>query len=733
MNSFPSQNAAIFPKRRLSSDLGYPNTKKTRVSDVNIKDFVLEAGKEMIGNPTLFSDGVAISWRTSAPQLQPFNYNPPSAPQRVPNLAANIESGSRSEPIYILDDDEPIQKVILRHPSSSSSRLQRLITPVTVPPRHRKLKIVPDEETPTSVIKLELPALHVIKDESPSPLRDEPDRICRTSQDRVISVRSNNAPPLPLNTSLPFSRRGDVHRWPDNGAMDRTPLSSSFNAERLKSIDSALVFGEIAVPPAYPAERERPLYGALRIDLYEDNSEGELESSPPPPDHELPPAIMAPSEFRHHPAFRQDKITRSPDPLCCSSDSSDESDDWSDVQGSDSNDSDGPEKKVAPRKRRRFPESHAIPQEDRQQVHPPPPPPMQNHSIGSAKDPPLAFLERRLPPTPHGRPRRVLVPQSPNLPIVTISMRADAQFFRREGRDRITSYSLPCDGDYQHVQDAYMIKDTVIVGYSDGPWQVSQISLRTDKRPHWDRLHHRPHHENPRRREGSRGAAFLSCLTPARHQSHAIAFYTGGHDKAIKLWTVRNPMKVETTTVARSETVPYTLASRDRTLLYGTTTKLLTVDIEHTTAKPQTAHFSDVITQIHVHPDSPHISILEVKSLDEQVLIYDHREKQGFDRTADIRFGYRSKGHKFQDSRYFRGSTRESLFARGYQDGCVCIWDYRFRAKPVVKAQLNLGQAIVHTFLTKSEVWQFIVTSVLAMFKDKSITPTTKGTTTASS
>lgn len=38
----------------------------------------------------------------------------------------------------------------------------------------------------------------------------------------------------------------------------------------------------------------------------------------------------------------------------------------------------------------------------------------------------------RLPATPYNRPRRVLFPPSSNLPIVTVSMRADAQFINRE-------------------------------------------------------------------------------------------------------------------------------------------------------------------------------------------------------------------------------------------------------------------------------------------------------------
>jgi hypothetical protein len=59
----------------------------------------------------------------------------------------------------------------------------------------------------------------------------------------------------------------------------------------------------------------------------------------------------------------------------------------------------------------------------------------------SNEDPPVVhrrksrtpnIINRKLPKTPHGRPRRVLVPKDPELPFVTISMREDVQFFHRK-------------------------------------------------------------------------------------------------------------------------------------------------------------------------------------------------------------------------------------------------------------------------------------------------------------
>jgi len=36
---------------------------------------------------------------------------------------------------------------------------------------------------------------------------------------------------------------------------------------------------------------------------------------------------------------------------------------------------------------------------------------------------------------------------------------------------------MPCQREYQHVQDACMVGDAVVVGYGDGPCQVSLINL----------------------------------------------------------------------------------------------------------------------------------------------------------------------------------------------------------------------------------------------------------------
>ena len=76
--------------------------------------------------------------------------------------------------------------------------------------------------------------------------------------------------------------------------------------------------------------------------------------------------------------------------------------------------------------------------------------------------------------------------------------------------------------------------------------------------------------------------------------------------------------------------------------------------------------------------------------MDHQVQLYDTREG-GFGGKPWLEFGYRAAPPKPRSasrpvsstfvpklgSRYIRGSTMNSLFARGYGDGVVLVWDYR--------------------------------------------------------
>jgi hypothetical protein len=104
-------------------------------------------------------------------------------------------------------------------------------------------------------------------------------------------------------------------------------------------------------------------------------------------------------------------------------------------------------------------------------------------------------IRRKLPKTQYGRPRRILVPANTDLPFVTLSMRADVQFFHRtEKYESVLNYdirqqlnifcrfritdSLPHSGPHCHVEDAVVVEDITVIGYDEGPCQVSLITMK---------------------------------------------------------------------------------------------------------------------------------------------------------------------------------------------------------------------------------------------------------------
>jgi len=69
--------------------------------------------------------------------------------------------------------------------------------------------------------------------------------------------------------------------------------------------------------------------------------------------------------------------------------------------------------------------------------------------------------------------------------------------------------------------------------------------------------------------------------------------------------------------------------------------------------------------------------MLQTSHLDEQVQIYDTRHRL-FDRAPSAMFGYRDTvTSKLVRSKYRKGASQHSYFARGFQDGTVVVWDYR--------------------------------------------------------
>ena len=98
-----------------------------------------------------------------------------------------------------------------------------------------------------------------------------------------------------------------------------------------------------------------------------------------------------------------------------------------------------------------------------------------------------------LPKAPNNKPRRILVPMS-DLPFVTVSMRADVQFWHRtrksvclffvdhslikDFRYRLSAFSIPSGDKLRHVVDACLVKENVaVIGYANGPCDISILRL----------------------------------------------------------------------------------------------------------------------------------------------------------------------------------------------------------------------------------------------------------------
>ncbi|KAL0581973.1 hypothetical protein V5O48_000031 [Marasmius crinis-equi] len=303
----------------------------------------------------------------------------------------------------------------------------------------------------------------------------------------------------------------------------------------------------------------------------------------------------------------------------------------------------------------------------------------------------------RVPKVQHGRARRVLIPTSTGLPMVTVSMRADFQFFDIQRRIRLASKSMPASllEDTLHVEDAVIVGDTVIVGYDKGPFQVTSLKLGSGSKVDVKRseLTHRPHATDPASKinVSCRG---VSCLAPDLSGS---SFFSGGYDRTVHRWPMDGGGVQKITTV---NAAPSALACRQKQLLIGVGKTMEIYDLGHIHASPQRFKFSNVICHVHMHPSAGSISLVEVEHLDQQVLLFDCRTKQ-YDRAADCVLGHRSD----KWSRYYRGSVLHSYFVRGYSDDTICLWDFRNPKAPV--ARKRHGVKAVHTAFTDAGIVAF--------------------------
>lgn len=310
-----------------------------------------------------------------------------------------------------------------------------------------------------------------------------------------------------------------------------------------------------------------------------------------------------------------------------------------------------------------------------------------------------------LPKTPYGRSRRLLIPASDNLPLVAISMRADAQFINRRDQFRLTLNSLPNPGVQQHVEDACVVGDIVVLGFNSGPSQVEFLPVTTDA-PRRVSSQPLPHVSSRVSKSSGEG---IRCLAAMNATPSSINFFTGGHDRRIFKWTA-DTRSLEKPTVTKidvfldSGVSAMAYRHNDNSLVSSDTKKLYVTDLtrSHT---PKPAQVSNDVNQIHIHPQIPHLTLLEVRHLDHQMSIFDCR-MGGFDKAPCCTFGYRTTDAKFQQS-YTKGSIHHTFFVRGHQDGTVVLWDFRNSKNIVTKRQSQLTKSVVHTVVSDGHVVTF--------------------------
>lgn len=96
----------------------------------------------------------------------------------------------------------------------------------------------------------------------------------------------------------------------------------------------------------------------------------------------------------------------------------------------------------------------------------------------------------------------------------------------------------------------------------------------------------------------------------------SVEFFTGGHDRRIFKWSADTQSLEEPTVtkIAFLDSGVSAMAYRhdDNSLVSSDTKKLYVTDLtrSHT---PSPAQFSNYVNQIHVHPQIPHLTLLEVR------------------------------------------------------------------------------------------------------------------------
>lgn len=320
-----------------------------------------------------------------------------------------------------------------------------------------------------------------------------------------------------------------------------------------------------------------------------------------------------------------------------------------------------------------------------------------------------------LPKPDHAKGRRLVVPADPSLPIAAVYMRGDCQFIHQETRKHIARFSLPAqkarrDIVPRHVVDAVSLdEDTAVIGYDKGSCQVSCLLLNADRPRHVD-LTHRGHTTVVEHHTGTSSPnPGISALAAMPADGRSRRFLSGGGDGTVRLWTLsgegHDGLQAGSAPLELSPRQPVRgLAFRasDGAVLVGHARHVSVAPLEAPT-RATPALLSAAPLQVHVHPQNPRVVLIEVDHLDRQVQIFDVRSAN-LDRRPVMEFGHRAAPSMGPAKHiYRRGSTSHALFARGYGDGTLCVWDFRNTSSVTLKTRTR-EDPIVHAVLHKDQV-----------------------------
>jgi len=328
-----------------------------------------------------------------------------------------------------------------------------------------------------------------------------------------------------------------------------------------------------------------------------------------------------------------------------------------------------------------------------------------------ASDPQLKRV--LLPKTEHGRARRLLMPESADLPLVAVTMRGDCHFIERKKKFRISGYSLPNPGVFRHVGDVCMVGDTAVLGCDKGTHQISFLSVAG--KPQMIDVTWSPHCSGPRYQDTQKRG--VSRLAAIHAEDGHIKFLSGGYDGTIHEWTagIANLNEPHSRKVVSHGTCIMALAyrDRDRSVMASAQKRLHITDLNR--CKTMTHPFSNDIQQIHMHPQAAYVTLLEVRHLDRQIQLYDSR-KGDFDSEPCLSFGHRNTNSKFL-GRHTRGSVHLVHFAMASEDGGVLLWDFRNSKMAVIEKRFQQAEKVVHTVFADSDIATF-GQGVVTFFED---------------